>query len=131
MLVFVEVAHEIYEAAGDVFAHAVYEVDSFPGDLDHDFAAVFAGVEALDVAKLFQAVHQTGGGGGAVTHLLGDVSHSQEILIGEITEEEKLGKGNVPFVQFLGKIEEKGSLGEHDKVSQTSGILSDESVFFF
>ena len=131
LLVFVEVAHEVDEAAGDVFAHAVDEIDSLAGDLNHDFPAVFAGVEALHVTQLLKAVHEAGGGSGAVTHLFGDVGHGKKVLVGQVAEEEKLGEGNVSFVQLIGQVQEERALGEHDEVSQSSGILSDERVFFF
>ena len=131
LFVFVEITHEVYKTASDVLAHPVHEVDALAGDLDHHFAAVFAGVEALDVAKLFQAVHQARGRSGAVTHLFRDVGHGEEVLVGKVAEEEKLGEGNVSFVQFLGEVKEEGTLGEHDKVSQASSILPDEGVFFF
>jgi hypothetical protein len=131
LFVLVEVTHEVDEAAGDVFAHAVDEVDAFGGDLDHDFAAVFAGVEAFDVAEFFEAVDEAGGGGGAVAHLFGDVGHGEELLIGEVAEEEELGEGDAAFVEFFGEVQQEGALGEHDEIRQSSGILADEGVFVF
>ena len=131
LFVLVEIAHEVNEAAGDVFAHAVDEVNALAGDLDHDLPAVFAGVQALDIAQLFQPIHEAGGGRSAVPHLFGDVGHREKVLVGEVTKEEKLGEGNVSFVQLLGQVQQERALGEHDEVRQSSGILADERVFFF
>ena len=128
LLVFVQFAHEVYEAAGDIFPHAVHKVDSFAGDLNHDFPAVFAGMEALNVAEFFQPVHQPSGRCRAVTHFFGNIGHREVIFIGQITKEKKLCERHIPFVQLFGEIEQEGTLSEHDEVSQSSGILADELV---
>ena len=131
LFVLVEIAHEVNETAGDVFAHAVDEVDAFAGDLNHDLPAVFGGVESLDVAQLFQPIHEAGGRRSAMPHFFGNVGHREVVLVGEVAKEEKLGEGDVPFVQFLGQVQQERALGEHDEVRQSSGILADERVFFF
>ena len=64
-------------------------------------------------------------------HFFGNVGHREVVLVGEVAKEEKLGEGDVPFVQFLGQVQQERALGEHDEVRQSSGILADERVFFF
>jgi hypothetical protein len=67
----------------------------------------FRGVKALDVSQLFKPVHQPGGGRRGMAHFVGNFRHRQMLFLGQVTEEEELGVGNVAFVQLLGEIQEE------------------------
>lgn len=99
--------HDIGDVAGEVVSELLDELNAFGGDLDHDFAAVIGGVEALDVAQFFQAVDEAGRGGRAVTHFAGDVGHGQLLLTGEVSEQKELGVRDVPAVQFTREVEQE------------------------
>jgi len=67
------VCHELGEAGGNVTAHFFDDLFSFSGDANHDLAAIFRSVNALDESKLLKAINQASGGSGGVAHLFGNL----------------------------------------------------------
>lgn len=125
LIFLVQVFHEVNKTRHDFFADAFHEVNTLAGDLDHDLAPVVLGVHALNITQFLQTVHQPRGGGGGMTHFLGDIRHREEILICQIAQEKELGEGDVPFIQLLGEVKEERPLSKHDEIRQATGVFPD------
>ena len=99
------------------------KVKTFGGDAHHDLAAVICGVHTLDVAELFEAVDETGGGGGGVPHLARDVRHGHLTGCAQVAEKVELAEGNVSAAQVFGQVEKKLALAEKDEIRELPGIF--------
>lgn len=117
--IFVHAGEDARQVGGDFLAHFGDEFDAVLGDSDHDLTTIFGGVDAFDVAELFEPIDQAGGGGGGVAHFFRDVGHRQILLARQIRQEEELGERDVPFIEFGGQIEDAASLCEQDEVRES------------
>jgi len=116
-LIFIHPCQDTGEVARDLLTHLGNQFGSLGRDANHDLTAIFGSVHTLNVGQLLQAIDQTGGGCGRVTHLFRDVGHGQIIFAGKIGEEEELRERDVTFVEFCGQVQDAASLCEQDEVS--------------
>jgi hypothetical protein len=57
-LVFVHFGQNSCEVRGNFLPHFTDQIHTLVGDANHDLAAIFRGVDALDVPKLFQTIDE-------------------------------------------------------------------------
>ena len=114
----VRTGHQGGQVPDDVLAHAVHQFPPFLSDGDHDLASVLGRAHAGQVAHFLEFVHHAGRRRRGMAHLLRDAGHAQEVLAGQIGQQEKLRVGNLAFIQFRRKVENAGTLGEQDEVRQ-------------
>ena len=88
--------HDLREIGNYVLSDFLNESTSFFGDFHKNFAAIVRSVRTLDVSKILQTIYQAGRCGGRVIHLFRDFAHGKKVVSGDVTEKEKLRKGNLP-----------------------------------
>ena len=88
--------HDLREVVYDVLPNFFYQRTSFFGYPNENFAPIIRGMGALDVAQILQAVHEAGCGRRRVVHLFGDFAHRKKVVAGDVPEQEKLRKRNLP-----------------------------------
>ena len=117
--------HDLREIGNYVLSDFLNESTSFFGDFHKNFAAIVRSVRTLDVSKILQTIYQAGRSGGRVIHLFRDFAHGEKVVSGNVTEKEKLRKGNLPLRKLFRQPEHQTALKHHHDVRKPFHIGTD------
>jgi len=110
--------HEVFKIFYHLCTDAIHETSSFRSCRDRDLPAVVCFVGTADVPQFLETLNQPGGGRRTVVHEFGDPAHTHGTLGAEVTQQEKLGKGNFTSGQFAHQTGHEASLHDHDHTRQ-------------
>ena len=92
---------------------------------NHDLAPVVSGNRTNHHSEILQPRHQPTRRRCGMSHLLRDRRHGKHFLLVEISEKEKLGKGNVARREFFAQMQNEATLHLHNDVRKLFSVGTD------
>lgn len=117
-----KVFHDFHQVADHFLTNAAHEGRPFWRNTNHHFTPVIAGNGPNDHSKILQPSDESARCRGSMSHLLGNCGHGQDFFLVEISQEKKLGKGNIAGSEFLAEMQNEAALHFQNDVGKLLGV---------
>ena len=107
-------SHDLFKVTDHFLSDSLDETRGLRRWGDHDLTAILDAVCSADMAQFLQSLDKSSRSGGAVSHEFGDAAHAGRSMGAEMTEKEKLRKGDLSAGKFTHQGRQKTSLHHHD-----------------